>query len=250
MINSKVFVLISLILTLVGCSGKDDMTLESKRMNNAFKLFEKAKYSMLSGNYRSAVEYLERLDSLYPFGDYSEQSQLNLIYSYYKLDDQAKGVAAADRFIRHNTKHKDLDYAYYMKGLIYYSADTGFGSDVFSSPLPEKDTENARKSFESFAEMIRLFPNSKYAKDAQLRMFHLRNQLAKHELFVANYYMKREAYQAALARAQYVVDHYPRTPSVPYALHMMMTAYDLLDLPEKSENTRRVLLLNFPGFKG
>lgn len=238
-----------LIVILSACSGKDEMTTGAKRMNNAFKLYEKSQYSILSGNYRTAVEYLERLDSLYPFGAYSHQSQLNLIYSYYKLDNYASGLASADRFIRQNPRHKDLPYAYYMKGLLSFSADIGLGKDMFSAPLSERDTTNARKSFEDFAELIRLYPNSKYSKDAQQRMIYLRNRLSEYELFVANYYMKREAYQAALARAQYVVNHYPKTPSVPYALRMMVTVYDLLELPELSENSRKVLLLNYPNFK-
>ena len=236
---------------LSACSGKQEMAnTDAKRLNNAVKLYEKAQFSMLSGNYRTAVEYLERLDSLYPFGAYSHQAQLNLIYSHYKLSDFAAGVAAAERFIRQNPRHKDLDYAYYMKGLINFSTETGIGKDLFSASLAERDAAAARQSFEDFAELIRLFPNSKYAKDAQQRMIYLRNRLADYELHVANYYMKRSAYQAAANRARYVVDHYPNTPTVPYALKMLVVAYELLELPELSENSRRVLLLNHPDFKG
>ncbi|WP_196137717.1 outer membrane protein assembly factor BamD [Aliikangiella sp. G2MR2-5] len=244
----KLTTLLLLGVLVIGCSGKKEVLTEAKRMNNALRLYEKAQYSMLSGNYRTAVEYLERLDSLYPFGAYSHQAQLNLIYSYYKLDDFASGIAAAERFIRQNPRHKDLDYAHYMKGLINFSSETGFGKAVFSAPLSQRDASTARQSFEDFAELIRLFPNSKYAKDARQRMIYLRNRLAEYELHVANYYMKREAYQAAAARAQYVVDHYPQTPSIPYALSLMVTAYELLNLPELKENARRVLLLNYPDF--
>ncbi|MCW8876626.1 MAG: outer membrane protein assembly factor BamD [Kangiellaceae bacterium] len=236
------------LLLIIGCSGKKEVITEAQKVNNAFKLYEKAQYSMLSGNFRSAIEYLERLDSLYPFGAYSHQAQLDLIYSYYRLDDFASGIASADRFIRQNPRHKDLEYAYYMKGLINFSAETGFGKALFAAPISERDASTARQSFEDFAELIRLYPNSKYAKDAQQRMVYLRNRLAEYELHVANYYMKREAYQAAAARARYVVDHYPKTPSIPYALQMMVVAYDLLELPDLSENARKVLLLNYPDF--
>lgn len=241
--------LVLLIALLAACSGDDNQTTEAARINNAFKLFEKAQYSMYSGNYRSAVEYLERLDSLYPFGAYSHQAQLNLIYSYYKLSDYGSGIAAAERFIRQNPRHKDLDYAYYMKGLINFSTETGFGKELFSAPISERDAGAARQSFDDFAELIRLFPNSQYAKDAQQRMIFLRNRLAEYELHVANYYMQRQAYLAAANRAKYVVDHYPKTTSVPNALEMMVIAYNLLDLPELSENSRRVLLLNYPEHK-
>lgn len=239
-----------LIIVVSACSGKKDVTSEAQRINNAFKLYEKAQYSMLSGNFRTAVGYLERLDSLYPFGAYSHQAQLDLVYSYYKLADFASGIAAADRFIRQNPRHKDLEYAYYMKGLINFSSETGLGKDLFSAPISERDASTARQSFDDFAELIRLFPNSKYAKDSQQRMIFLRNRLAEYELHVANYYMKREAFQAAAARARYIVDHYPKTPSIPFALQMMVVAYDLLKLPELSEHSRQVLLLNYPDFNG
>ena len=238
-----------LITLLTACSSSDKDVTGAGKMNNAFKLFEKAQLSMHSGNYRSAVEYLERLDGLYPFGAYSHQAQLNLIFSYYRLSDYASGVSAAERFIRQNPRHKDLDYAYYMKGLINFSTETGFGKELFSAPLSERDAGTARQSFDDFAELIRLFPNSKYAKDAQKRMIYLRNRLADYELHVAGYYMQREAYLAAANRAKYVVDHYPRTPAVPKALEMMVITYNLLDLPELAENSRRVLLLNYPDYK-
>ena len=246
----KFILLIFITLFISACADDNSQSSAAIKINNAFKLYEKAQYSMHSGNYRSAVGYLERLDGLYPFGAYSHQAQLNLIFSYYKLNDFGSGIASTERFIRQNPRHKDLDYAYYMKGLINYSTETGFGKELFSAPIEERDAGATRQAFDDFAELIRLFPNSQYAKDARQRMVHLRNRLAKYELHVANYYMKREAYLAAANRAKYVVDHYPKTPSVPHALDMMQIAYNLLDLPELAENSRRVLLLNYPNYKG
>jgi len=239
---------ILLVTILASCSTDDDIT-SAANMSNAFKLFEKAQFSMYSGNFRSAVEYLERLDGLYPFGAYSHQAQLNLVFSYYRLGDLPTGTASAERFIRQNPRHKDLDYAYYMKGLLNFSAETGFGKEVFSAPLEERDASSARQSFDDFAELLRLFPNSKYAKDAQQRMIFLRNRLAEYELHVANYYMQRDAYLAAANRAKYVVDHYPKTLAVPKALELMMITYGLLDLPSLAENSRKILLLNYPDYK-
>ena len=247
-LNIRLTVL-SLLLILVGCSG-DDAIIKESRMGSAFKLYEKAQESMQSENYLTAVTYLEQLNNLYPFGAYSHEAQLNLIYSYHKLGKYPSASAAADRFIRQNPRHKHLDYAYYMKGLVNYSAETSASKTMFSAPIEQRDMTNARQAFNDFAELIRLYPNSKYARDAQKRMIYLRDHMAKYELYVANYYMKREAYQAALSRAQYIIDHYPKTSSVPYALKMMQVTYDMLGLPEESERSRRVLLLNYPDFKG
>jgi len=242
-------ILLSLFLTLVGCSS-DDEIINKSRLGNAFKLYEKAQESIQSENYVTAVNYLEQLNNLYPFGAYSHEAQLNLIYSYYKLGKYPSASAAADRFIRQNPRHESLDYAYYMKGLVNFSAETSTSKTLFSAPISERDMTNARQSFNDFGELIRLYPNSKYAKDAQKRMIYLRDHMAKYELYVANYYIQRKAYQAALARAQYIVDHYPKTSSVPYALKMIQVTYEMLGLPEEAERSRRVLLLNYPDFKG
>ncbi len=241
--------LLSLLLILVGCSG-DDKLLKESRLGSAFKLYEKAQQSMQKENYITAVTHLEQLNNLYPFGAYSHEAQLNLIYAYYKLGKYPSASASADRFIRQNPRHKNLDYAYYMKGLVNFSAETSASKTMFSAPQSERDMSTTRQSFNDFAELIRLFPDSKYARDAKKRMIYLRDQLAKYELYVANYYLKREAHQAALSRAQYIVDHYPTTNSVPYALQMIVVTYDLLGLPDLAERSRRVLLLNYPNFKG
>jgi outer membrane protein assembly factor BamD len=240
----KNFLFVILITVLFSCSNDSTKSVEVGKTKNAFKLHEKSKKALKSGNYRSAVESLERLDGLYPYGPYSHQAQLSLIYAYYKLKDYDKGLASAERFIRQNPQHKDSDYAYYMKGLINYSTETGFGKELFSAPVEERDSGSTREAFDNFAELLRRYPKSKYVLDAKKRMIYLRNRLAKYELYVANYYMKREAYHAVLRRAKYVIDHYPKTPSVPYALKMMYTAYQSLDLPEFAERTRRILLLN------
>jgi len=242
----KLFAAALSLILVTACATNDEALTQAKKMNDAFRLYEKAQYAMRTHNFRTAVEYLERLDSLYPYGAYSDQAQLSLIYSYYELGDYAQGIAAADRFIRQHPRHKDLDYAYYMKGMINFSSETGIGKDLFSAPVSQRDASTLRQSFDDFAELIRLFPNSKYAKDARQRMIYLRNKLAEYELHVANYYMKRQSYLAAANRAKYVVDHYPKTPAVPKALELMITAYDLLGLPDLKEHARQVLLLNYP----
>lgn len=235
-----------LALLLFSCAGSEELSVSEQRANSAFKLYKTGKEAVKDGNFQRGVTYFEQLDNLFPFGAYAEEAQLNLIYCYHRLGNHVKASAVADRFIRQNPHHKNLDYAHYMKGLANFSAEI---NRPFDADLQERDTSNARQAFDDFAQLLRLFPDSKYAKDAQLRMIYLRNRLAEQELYVANYYMQREAYQAAAARAKYVVDHYPKTTSTPYALKLMVVAYELLGLNTLAENSRRVLLLNYPDFK-
>src|SRR3569833_3159870 len=87
---------------------------------------------------------------------------------------------------------------------------------------------------------------ARYTADAAQRMTYLRNSLARSELYAADYYMKKEAYLAAVNRAKYIIEHYDQTPAVPEALTIMVKAYDKLEMPTLAEDARRVLAINFP----
>lgn len=245
--NFRALILIFSSLLLISCATTSDLDdIDVPLADDAFKLYENSQTALRAGNYRSAIEYLEKLDSLYPFGPYSHQAQLSLIFAYYKSSDNASAISAADRFIRQNPNHPDVDYAYYMKGLTNFTSEVGFFRDLLSAGLHERDAASARQSFGDFAELVRKFPNSQYAKDARQRMIFLRNQLATYELHVANYYMQRQAYIAAANRARYVVENYPKTTAVPDALMVMATAYDILNLNELATKAKNTLKLNYP----
>ena len=213
---------------------------------DARQLYDQAQNSLKMGNFQPAIRRLEALDLRYPFGAYSQQSQLDLIYAYYKVDDTENALSTADRFIRQNPRHPNVDYAYYMKGLVKFTNESGFFQSLFSAKLSERDATGAREAFEHFSELMRRFPESKYAVDARQRMIYLRNRLAEYEIHVARFYMGREAYLAAANRAKYVVEHFPKTPAVKDALTIMVTAYDLLELDELADKARQVLEYNYP----
>ena len=240
-----------LLLTALGaCSSNPSQTeYETYPELDARELYESAITSLKNENYQNAISRLEALDLRYPFGAYSQQSQLDLIFAYFKRGDTESAMATADRFIRQNPRHINVDYAYYMKGLVNFNGETGFFLNLFSADIAERDASSARQSFEDFAELMRRYPDSKYAPDARQRMIFLRNRLAEYELHVAKYYMTREAYLSAANRAKYVVEHYPRTPSVASALDIMVTAYEILQLDELAEKAKKVLEHNFPDYK-
>ncbi len=246
----KISVLFIGILTLLlqACATTDVDEVDVPLADDAFELYQKSQNAIKSGNYQTAVKHLEQLDSLYPFGPYSHQAQLSLIYAYYEARDSASAIAAADRFIRQNPNHENVDYAYYMKGLINFTSEVGLFKELLSADTSERDAATARQAFNDFAELLRKYPESKYAKDAQQRMIYLRNRLAKYELHVAQFYMERQAYIAAANRAQYIVENYPKTPSVPEALVVMVTAYDILKLNDLSQKAKNLLKLNYPEY--
>ncbi|WP_344959368.1 outer membrane protein assembly factor BamD [Zobellella aerophila] len=234
---------LALALVATGCSStkKDLVPDEPPEV-----LYQDAQERLQSGNFFRAAELLEAMDSRYPFGPYSNQVQLDLIYAYYKLDDTTRALANIDRFIRLNPNHPSVDYAYYMRGLTNMSADYNFIQNLFNIDRDDRDPAYARQAFADFRQLLRQYPDSVYAADAQARMIGLKNRLAKHDLTVAQYYIKRGAWLAAANRAKYVVQTYPDTEMMKPALEIMAEAYGTLGLTEMANNAKAVLRANFP----
>lgn len=234
------------VLWLSGCAifGKPTELDETKGWQ-VQRIYAAAEEKMNSRDYQAAVKYFQILESRYPHGRYATQSQLEVAYAYYKVGDPTACIAAADRFIKLHPNHPNIDYAYYLKGLANFN-ERGVVEKLTEQQISDRDPKSLRESFLAFKELVTRYPESRYTKDATLRMTYLVNMLADHELHVARYYMKRQAYVAALNRAKYVLEFYPETPSVEEALVIMISAYDLLGITDLKNDTFRVLQTNYP----
>ncbi|NVK39742.1 MAG: outer membrane protein assembly factor BamD [Oceanospirillaceae bacterium] len=213
------------------------------------QLYTEALDALDAGNFTLAVEKLQLLEARYPFGRFSEQAQLELIYAYYRNYEPEAARAAADRFIRLHPNHENIDYAYYLKGLTSFEEDQSLVARFFPIDESKRDPGAALESFESFSTLVSRYPESQYAPDSLKRMQYLKNRLAQYEVHVANYYMKRGAYVAAANRARYVVENLQETPAVPTALAIMADAYTELGMTELAANAQEVLKTNFPNFE-
>lgn len=238
-----------LALALGGCSFFKATEDETAGWS-ADRLYTEAKARLNQGFWDGAREHYEKLQARYPFSPYAQQAQLDLAYAYYKADKTAEAVAACERFIKLYPTHPNVDYAYYLKGLSTFVAGKGFTERYLPHDPSQRDQGVALQSFQDFSELVKRFPQSRYVGDAQLRMTYLRNLLAQHEVNVANYYMRRGAYVAALNRCKYVVENYQRAPAMPEALTVMAKAYRILEMEDLAEDTLRVLEANFPGHPG
>ncbi|MCH9026241.1 MAG: outer membrane protein assembly factor BamD [Proteobacteria bacterium] len=242
-LNNIVRWLIVLLLaaTLSGCGGSPQ---EVDPNLGAIKLYEKARQSMITGNFSNAIMRFERLEGRFPFSNQTKQAQLDIIFCYYMNREPDAAVDAADQFILENPTHPRVDYANYIKGMVFFPKKTNKFFRLFKVDPTERPPSSARTSFENFHYLVTNFPDSPYTANARQRMIYLRNYLAKYELHVANYYMDRGAYVAALKRAQNVMVEYQGTTSVADALGVMIDAYEKLDLHEMAQQTRQVLQLN------
>jgi outer membrane protein assembly factor BamD len=210
------------------------------------ELYQQAQSAIDNSTFRRAINYLQALESQFPFGDYAEQAQLDLIYVQYRVSDHEAALAAADRFIRLHPEHPNIDYAYYMRGLINFTRETSFVGNFLPVDLTTRDPGSARESFSNFTELLVRFPESSYAPDARKRLVYIRNMLARQEINVANYYFKRGAYLAAANRGKFVVENFQGSPAVPDGLAVMAQGYTLLGYTAQAKNAVDVLAYNYP----
>jgi outer membrane protein assembly factor BamD len=230
-----------LIVLLGGCAT--DKALEEAQ-HDPEKLYQLGKEALDSGYYETAIKHYQDLSARFPFGDYAQQGQLDMAYAQYMFDQPEAAIATAEQFIKTYPRHPNVDYAYYLRGLANFEQTRGALDSFLGIDPAQRDPRSALDSFRYFAELVRRFPESRYAGDARQRMVHLKNYLARHEVYVADYYMRRKAYVAAANRAQYVIENYSQTQSVPEALRIMARAYDRLGLTELAADARRVIEAN------
>ncbi|MFT5720267.1 MAG: outer membrane protein assembly factor BamD [Motiliproteus sp.] len=214
------------------------------------QLWSEAKLFLADSNFDLASQKLEALESRYPFGRFSEQAQLELIYAYHKQSKAAEAIAAADRFIRLHPQHENIDYAYYLRGLTRFFEDQSIVNRFLPTDMSMRDSGAAKESFQDFAILLDRYPSSQHAPDARKRMIFLRNQLARYEIHVARYYLRRGALVAATNRGRYVLENYAQTTSIADALAVMVRGYTELGLDDLAANSQTVLEQNYPDYPG
>ncbi|KID58371.1 membrane protein [Pseudoalteromonas luteoviolacea] len=233
------------ILGLAACSSAPEQEEIERVPNKSVQaLYEDAKRTLDSGLYARAIQLLGAINARYPFGPYSRQVQMDLVYAHYQTGNIDQALATVDRFIRLNPNHKNLDYMYYMRGLINIKADENAFQEYFGVDRADRDVSKTRVAFQDLSTLVKSYPDSEYTPEAKKRLAWLLNKMARYELKIANYYFEREAYLAAANRGKYVVEHYSQSSYLLEALDMMEKSYEKLGLTELSENVRKTKALN------
>lgn len=235
-------ILLATLLLAAACSKEvkeDDLGPEA--------LYQEARTAMDARRYEVAITLYRRLTTLYPFGQHAEQAQLDLAYVQYRSNRGEDAITTLNRFIRTYPTHPNVDYAWYLKGLVHYDDSMGFLRRLFPDQVIDRDQTSVRLAFNEFQELTQRYPQSRYVADARQRMVFLRNALADYEITIAKYYFRRGVYLGALNRAKYVLETYPNAPAKLDALEIMVRSYTELGLPELAADTRQVLDLNLDG---
>ena len=235
-----------LLLTLTACSIFEPLPDGSAPLKQipVEEIYSQAKQELNDENYESAIKLYETLQSRYPYGRYAQQALLEVAYAYYRQGEAEMSISAADRFIKQYPNNPYVDYAYYVKGLANFRGEISIINSFSGQDQTERDPKAAQDSFAAFKDLVNRFPNSKYAPDSRVRMQYLINTLAKYELHVASYYLRRGAHIAAVNRAQGILTQYPNSTSTRDALKILAQAYDAMGMTDLRDDARRVLAKN------
>jgi outer membrane protein assembly factor BamD len=245
----RISVLLVMILALGGCKtiggwfGDKEKPTETLPVEEMYRV---GKASMEGNNWNRSEQYFQRLVARFPYGPYSEQAQLELAYVLYKQSKNEEATSAVNRFIRTYPTHRHIDYAYYLKALINFDQGRATLLRLANQDMAKRDLGAPTQSLNDFAEVLRRYPNSRYAPDARQRMIYLRNLMARHELQVGLYYLQRDAYVAAANRGKYIIQTYPQSEYDGDALALMASAYSKLGQDELAADSRKVLETNYP----
>ncbi|WP_163558495.1 outer membrane protein assembly factor BamD [Halomonas sp. NO4] len=247
-IATRLAALLMALTLLAGCASNGAPEEEADEFAGVAEreLYEEAREALEDGRYTTAISRLEAIDTRFPFGNHAEQAQLELIYAYYETGDWEATRAAANRFIRLHPSHPRADYALYLRGLAAWQAGRFSLERLRLIDISKRDLGASRDAYTDFRELINRYPDSEYAPDAEQRLVYLRNVLARHELHVADFYLRKGAYLAAVERGRWVIEKYPESQATRDALAMMVEGYLGLDMRDRAREVLNVLIDNAP----
>ncbi len=222
-----------LAMVLAAC-GSDEKPYVEREVHN---IYNSAVDSLESGNYGEAATRFDEVERQHPYSIWATKAQLMSGFAHYQANKYDEAIIALERFIQLHPGNRDIAYAYYLKAVSYYEQI----SDVSRDQLA---TERARQSLQ---ELIRRFPNSKYARDARLKLDLTLDHLAGKEMEIGRYYLRKDQYLAAINRFRLVVDRYQTTTHVPEALHRLAESYAALGIMDEAQRNAAVLGHNYPG---
>lgn len=238
-LHSVIIALCALAL-LGGCSSKPEKE-QTER-----ELYVDAHKNLGRGNFLTAQTKLQELETRFPFGRYSEQAQLDMLYAQMRARDYPSATETAKRFLRQHPGHAHTDYVLYLSGLANYWLQIGVLERRLPFDAAVRDLGALRDAFGDFSTLVTRFPDSPFAPDARARMLYVRNLLAAQEIAVGWYYMKRNACIAAMHRAQYVIGNFPGTTAAGDALVILGECNARLGEKEVAQRFVATLKANFP----
>ena len=223
----------ALLLMLSACAGGGENYAERP----VEQIYNTAAQQLEDSEHELAAKSFDEVERQHPYSVWATKAQLMSAYSHYQANAYDDAIIALDRFIQIHPSNPDVPYAYYLKALSFYEQISDVGRD-------QKMTQQALKYL---TEIVTRFPNSKYARDAGVKIDLTRDHLAGKQMDIGRYYENLGQYLSAINRYKNVVEFYQTTTHVPEALHRLIESYTALGLIDEAKKTAAVLGHNFPG---
>jgi outer membrane protein assembly factor BamD len=228
------------IAPLSSCAGgkksRADTSYVARDVNT---LYNAAKARLDRGQYVVAASLFDEVERQHPYSVWARRAQLMSAFSYYLANDHTKSVDSARRFLAIHPGNKDAPYALYLIGLNHYEQI----EDV------NRDQSVTKQALDSLGELVRRYPETKFASDARLKIDLVRDHLAGKEMEIGRFYQRRKQWLASVARFRTVIDEYQTTTHTPEALLRLTESYLALGVPEEARKAAAVLGANYPGSK-
>jgi len=223
-----------LALALAACSDDEAPVYVERPVE---ELYNSALNQLYLENYEESARLFDEVERQHPYSAWASKAQLMAAFAQYQDSKYDDAINTLDRFISLHPGHKDIAYAYYLRGISYYEQI----SDV------ERDQKMTRLALENLDEVARRFPDSKYARDSEFKMDLTRDHLAGKHMSIGRFYLRHGDYLAAINRFRIVVKDYQTTTHVPEALHRLVECYLALGVVDEAQANAAVLGYNYPG---
>ena len=234
-----------ILLMLQSCSYFNTVSIDPYKSMSEVELYQEGSTFLANADIPSAVNVFGTLEARFP---YSQQSILDLAFAYYDFGQKDEAIAECDRFIDLYPNHPNLDYAFYLRALSNLEKEQPFFQEILGQDISKYDVTRLKDAYNDFLLITNRFKGSKFAKDASNRLIFLRDNMAKHEVYVANYYLKRGAYLASSERSKYMLEKYPGAPATKDALIILIESYNNLEMIDLAKSTADVLTENFSNY--
>ena len=229
----------ALVLSTGACAGKKvkgDTTYVARDVNTLYGL---AKERLDSQDYEESAKLFDEVERQHPYSVWSRRAQLMSAFSYYMARKYPEAVSSSQRFLTIHPGNEHAPYASYLVAMSYYQQI----ADV------TRDQKMTQQASDAFNELIRRYPQSRYASDARLKLDLINDHLAGKEMEIGRYYQRSGKWLAAAARFRTVIDQYQTTSHTPEALERLVETYLNLGIPAEAQKAAAVLGRNYPGTK-
>ncbi len=221
-----------------GCGGKGGKNRDTAYVaRDVDTLYTAAKDRLDRGETKEAAVLFDEVERQHPYSPWARRAQLMSAFSYYVARDYPNSVQSAQRFLSIHPGNRDAPYAFYLIALCYYEQI----NDV------TRDQRVTEQALTALNEVVRRYPDTRYAGDARLKIDLVNDHLAGKEMTIGRFYQKTGKVLAASLRFRNVVEQYQTTSHAPEALYRLVESYLSLGIPEEAQKAAAVLGSNYPG---